>query len=104
MATYQEYLDKQRERRVKMAFAPLIKAPATGTVVFPSMGARMQVRRTSGAENSTCLRIHGRNIVFGKGVSQVIDFIAANSTIQIMSGFELYVDTGMGLFKLIGRG
>lgn len=71
---------------------------------MPSLGARMKVLKTDGAQDTPCLKVNDRTITFGMGTAQIIDFIPANVTVQVMPGFELYVDNGLNVFRMIARG
>ena len=99
-----------KERQNRKEFTGLIASPVTGNFAMPA-NARILVASIAGASYGTlAVEITGPSAIAIKskalvaGEKMFIGYIARASVISAKSGFEIYVDLGLGKYLKIATG
>lgn len=92
------------------AFKDLIETPETNQVVLPANG-RFAISKSSGASAGTSAMTITTSTVraiktplLSANQLMILDWFEKGATIDIESGFELFVDVGLNEFKKIAEG
>lgn len=97
---------ERRAKRSRAAFAALIATPGTGALAMPA-GARVMMRATtSHTAGDTAATFAGRTIATGADIDSGawvnVGWLERGVTITPATGFDLYIDIGMGWTAKIG--
>lgn len=102
---------KRRKNRQNVTeFNAYIAAPATGSLTLPASGRFCLVATSAAVEGTLAATIvNDKTILMNVpamlvGESINIDHIQAFSQVTIEAGFDLYIDTGLGIYKLVIQG
>jgi hypothetical protein len=105
-----QYLRRQRQRSDVSQYAALIETPAVAPFALPANG-RVAFKAVSdivaGQPLATIQGKSTRNIGskgLSTGQSQILDFVEEGATVTLQATVEMFVDTGLGLFKKIAQG
>lgn len=102
---------KRKARQNVSAFAALIASPATGSFVLPA-GARLSFVATAGAAagatlatlTSSTVRTIKAAKLMAAGDRQVLDYAERAVTVDPVSGVDVYIDSGLNVWKKVCEG
>lgn len=109
MTTVPAVRGRRKARQNVSAFAALIATPATGDFDMPAGGKILLLATAGAAAGDTAAVVSGpstrtiKTPLLLAGESVVIDWIERASNVALSTGFEAYVDTGLGLYKKIAE-
>jgi hypothetical protein len=100
---------RQRERQNVAAFAALLSAPATGSVVIPADGMFAIVTPAAHVAGNALTVVGPLNRTIGvpamaAGEQRLIGKLERGSTVTLAAWADLHLDTGLGTYRKIRRG
>jgi hypothetical protein len=98
---------RRRVRQDVTAFQSLIASPETGSFTMPA-GGRLKIVATAGCSRGTVVAtltgVETRNIgapLLAAGGSMILDHVESGVEVTPVASFDIYVDTGLGVFRAI---
>jgi hypothetical protein len=101
---------KQRKRQDVSAFKAYVASPAAVTITLPASGRfalRSRAGSIAGATAATTVGPSNRTLkvpALVAGAQHVVDHLERATVVTLSAGFDLALDTGLGVFAVIAEG
>lgn len=100
---------KRRERQNVTAFLALLKTPGASGAVLPASGTFALVSRAGTAAITAATFTGTRTHTVGvpalvAGAPHLIGKLEIGTVVTLVSGFDLYLDTGLGTYRKVLHG